>query len=46
MTVPHDVVLPQVNVLGVGSTMAYWEAGNPQARVALLLQGNPTSSYI
>ena len=44
MTVPHDVVLPQVNVLG--STMAYREAGNPEAPVALFLHGNPTSSYI
>ena len=27
MTVPYDVVLPHVSVLG--STMAYREAGNP-----------------
>ncbi len=43
MKVPYDVVLPQVNVLG--STMAYREAGNAQAPVALFLHGNPTSSY-
>jgi haloalkane dehalogenase len=39
-----DVVLPQLNVLG--STMAYREAGNSEAPVALFLHGNPTSSYI
>jgi haloalkane dehalogenase len=44
MTVRSDVVLPQVNVLG--STMAYREAGNLEAPVALFLHGNPTSSYI
>jgi haloalkane dehalogenase len=44
MKVPYDVVLPQVNVLG--STMAYREAGNPKAPVALFLHGNPTSSYV
>ena len=44
MTVLSDVVLPQVNVLG--STMAYREAGNLEAPVALFLHGNPTSSYI
>jgi haloalkane dehalogenase len=44
MTVPSDVVLPKVNVLG--STMAYREAGNPEAPVALFLHGNPTSSYL
>jgi haloalkane dehalogenase len=44
MTVSSDVVLPQANVLG--STMAYREAGNPGAPVALFLHGNPTSSYI
>jgi haloalkane dehalogenase len=44
MTVLFDVVLPQVNVLG--SSMAYREAGNPEAPVALFLHGNPTSSYI
>src|SRR5260370_2360445 len=44
MKVPYDVVLPQVSVLG--STMAYREAGNPDAPVALFLHGNPTSSYL
>jgi haloalkane dehalogenase len=44
MKVPYDVVLPQVNVLG--STMAYREAGDREAPVALFLHGNPTSSYI
>ncbi|MBZ5563342.1 MAG: haloalkane dehalogenase [Acidobacteriia bacterium] len=44
MTVRSHVVLPQLNVLG--STMAYREAGNPEAPVALFLHGNPTSSYI
>jgi haloalkane dehalogenase len=44
MKVPHDVVLPKVNVLG--STMAYREAGDRQAPIALFLHGNPTSSYI
>src|SRR5215475_3271895 len=44
MTVRSDVVLPQVNVLD--STMAYREAGNSEAPVALFLHGNPTSSYI
>ena len=44
MTVLSDVALAQVNVLG--STMAYREAGNPEAPVALFLHGNPTSSYI
>jgi haloalkane dehalogenase len=44
MTIRSDVVLPQVNVLG--STMAYREAGNSEAPVALFLHGNPTSSYI
>jgi hypothetical protein len=34
----------RVNVLG--STMAYREAGNPDAPVALFLHGNPTSSYL
>jgi haloalkane dehalogenase len=42
--VPYDVVLPQVSLLG--STMAYREAGNPDAPFALFLHGNPTSSYI
>ena len=44
MKVPYDVVLPQVSVLG--STMAYREAGDREAPVALFLHGNPTSSYI
>jgi haloalkane dehalogenase len=44
MTVLADVALPQVNVLD--STMAYREAGDPEAPVALFLHGNPTSSYI
>ena len=44
MTIPFDISLPQVKVLG--STMAYREAGDPQAPVALFLHGNPTSSYI
>jgi haloalkane dehalogenase len=44
MTTLSDVALPQIHVLD--STMAYREAGNPEAPVALLLHGNPTSSYI
>jgi len=44
MPVPYDAVLPHVSVLG--STMAYREAGNPDAPVALFLHGNPTSSYL
>jgi len=44
MNVLADVALPQVNVLD--STMAYREAGDPEAPVALFLHGNPTSSYI
>jgi haloalkane dehalogenase len=44
MKVRYDVVLPQVSVLG--STMAYREAGDGEAPVALFLHGNPTSSYI
>jgi haloalkane dehalogenase len=44
MKVPYDVELPQVSVLG--STMAYRQAGNPDAPVALFLHGNPTSSYL
>jgi haloalkane dehalogenase len=44
MTVVSDIALLQVNVLG--STMAYREAGDPEAPVALFLHGNPTSSYI
>jgi len=44
MPTPHDVTLPQVEVLG--STMAYREGGDPKAPVVLFLHGNPTSSYI
>jgi haloalkane dehalogenase len=44
MTALADVALPHVNVLG--STMAYREAGDHGAPVALFLHGNPTSSYI
>lgn len=44
MTVGSDVVLPQMNVLD--STIAYREAGDSEAPVALFLHGNPTSSYI
>jgi haloalkane dehalogenase len=44
MTIVSDVELPKVNVLD--STMAYREAGDRQAPVALFLHGNPTSSYI
>jgi haloalkane dehalogenase len=39
-----DVALPQLDVLN--STMAYREAGDRAAPVALFLHGNPTSSYI
>lgn len=42
---PHfDVELPRVEVLD--STMAWREAGDAEAPVALFLHGNPTSSYI
>jgi haloalkane dehalogenase len=44
MTVVSDVGLSKINVLG--STMAYREAGDREAPVALFLHGNPTSSYI
>lgn len=44
MTTLTDVALPQVNILG--STMAYREAGDREAPVALFLHGNPTSSYV
>src|ERR1700689_2585626 len=44
MTVLCDVSLPQIHVLD--STMAYREAGDREAPVALFLHGNPTSSYI
>jgi haloalkane dehalogenase len=44
MTTLADIELPHINVLD--STMAYREAGNSEAPVALFLHGNPTSSYI
>lgn len=44
MTTLTDIALPEANVLG--STMAYREAGNREAPVALFLHGNPTSSYV
>jgi len=44
MTVLSDVALPTIHVLG--STMAYREAGDRDAPIALFLHGNPTSSYI
>jgi haloalkane dehalogenase len=44
MTALADIALPQINVLD--STMAYREAGDRGAPVALFLHGNPTSSYI
>ena len=44
MTTLHDVALKQVAVLD--STMAYREAGDPDAPTVLFLHGNPTSSYI
>jgi haloalkane dehalogenase len=44
MTVLADIALPQINVLD--SSMAYREAGDREAPVALFLHGNPTSSYI
>jgi haloalkane dehalogenase len=44
MTVLADVVLPKIDVLG--STIAYREAGDRSAPVALFLHGNPTSSYL
>ena len=44
MTVPFDVTLPHIDVLD--STMAYREAGDHKAPAAILLHGNPTSSYI
>src|SRR5262245_30375373 len=39
-----DIALTQINVMD--STMAYREAGDREAPVALFLHGNPTSSYI
>jgi haloalkane dehalogenase len=44
MMIHSDIVLPKINVLN--STMAYREAGDSEAPVALFLHGNPTSSYI
>ncbi|UWZ85295.1 haloalkane dehalogenase [Occallatibacter riparius] len=44
MNILTDIMLPQVEVLD--STMAYREAGDSAAPVALFLHGNPTSSYI
>src|SRR5215469_323768 len=44
MTVLSDIALPKINVLD--SAMAYREAGDRQAPVALFLHGNPTSSYL
>ncbi len=44
MTIPYDIVLPRVDVLD--STIAYREAGDTDAPVALFLHGNPTSSFI
>ena len=44
MTVISDIALPQLKVLG--STMAYRQAGDREAPVALFLHGNPTSSFI
>jgi haloalkane dehalogenase len=39
-----DAALPKIEVLG--STIAYREAGDGKAPVALFLHGNPTSSYV
>jgi haloalkane dehalogenase len=44
MTAVSAIALPQISVLD--STMAYREAGDRDAPVALFLHGNPTSSYI
>ena len=44
MTTLTDTTLPRHEVLG--STIAYREAGETHAPVALFLHGNPTSSYI
>ncbi len=41
MTLTADVQLPHLDVLD--STIAYREAGNREAPVALFLHGNPTS---
>jgi hypothetical protein len=42
--ITSEIALPKINVLG--STMAYREAGDHEAPVAVFLHGNPTSSYI
>jgi haloalkane dehalogenase len=44
MTKPADITVRHQPVLG--STMAYREAGDDNAPVALFLHGNPASSYI
>jgi haloalkane dehalogenase len=44
MSISTDITLPRRAVLG--STMAYREAGHPDAPAALFLHGNPTSSYL
>jgi haloalkane dehalogenase len=44
MTILSDIAMSQIRVLD--STMAYREAGDREAPVALFLHGNPTSSYI
>lgn len=44
MTLLTDVALPQLAVLD--TTMAYREAGSPEAPAVLFLHGNPTSSYL
>lgn len=42
MTTESEITLHELPVLG--STMAYRQAGDGQAPVALFLHGNPTSS--
>ena len=44
MIKPTDISIRHQSLLG--TTMAYREAGKPDAPVALFLHGNPTSSYI
>jgi haloalkane dehalogenase len=44
MIEPPDISVRHHSLLG--TTMAYRETGKPDAPVALLLHGNPTSSYI
>jgi len=44
MNILTDVALPPGKCSG--STMAYREAGECEAPVALFLHGNPTSSYV